>query len=147
MERRLMIATPLEVLQHLTRAGVIALVMTAMPAAAVAQDGTNQTGGQVFLGAHCNICHGQMGSGGAGPALRDNPMLRVTDYVVAQILVGGGLMPPFADKLSDQQIAAVASYIRTSWGNNDGTVNTAAVGKVRDLLTQKHALPVAQEGE
>ena len=98
-----------------------------LPAGALAQNGAAPTGGQVFMGAHCNICHGQMGSGGAGPALRNNRMLRVTDYVIAQILLGRGIMPSFADKLSDQEIAAVASYIRSNWGNSDGPVSARSV--------------------
>jgi mono/diheme cytochrome c family protein len=99
------------------------------------------------MGAHCNICHGQMGSGGAGPALRNNRMLHVTDYVIAQILLGRGIMPAFAEELSDAEIAAVATYIRTSWGNHAGPVNPAEVASVRRVLQQEKALPVAQNGE
>lgn len=117
------------------------------PLGALAQGAKAPAGGQVFMGAHCNICHGQMGSGGAGPALRNNRLLRVTDYVIAQILLGRGIMPSFADKLSDQEIAAVATYIRTNWGNNDGPVSAATVTSIRQLLQQEHALPAAQGGD
>jgi len=117
------------------------------PLGALAQGARAPAGGQVFMGAHCNICHGQMGSGGAGPALRDNRMLAVTDYVIAQILLGRGIMPSFADQLSDEEIAAVATYIRTSWGNHAGPVNPAEVASVRRVLQQENALPVAQNGE
>jgi mono/diheme cytochrome c family protein len=127
---------------------LLAPVISALfPAGALAQDDKPPTGGQVFMGAHCNICHGQMGSGGAGPALRNNRMLAVTDYVVAQILLGRGIMPSFADQLSDAEIAAVATYIRTSWGNRAGPVDAAKVASIRQLLQQEKALPVAQNGE
>jgi mono/diheme cytochrome c family protein len=135
-------------LRRLLLAGVILAPATAalLPAAALAQNDKPPSGGQVFMDAHCNICHGQMGSGGAGPAFRNNQILHVTDYVIAQILLGGGIMPSFADKLSDQEIAAVATYIRTSWGNQAGPVNPAEVASVRRLLQQEKALPVADNG-
>jgi mono/diheme cytochrome c family protein len=74
-------------------------------------------------------------------------MLAVTDYVIAQILLGRGIMPSFAGQLSDEEIAAVATYIRTSWGNHAGPVNPAEVASVRRVLQQEKALPVAQNGE
>jgi len=126
---------------------ILAPMAAALPSTgALAQGDKPPTGGQVFMGAHCNICHGQMGSGGAGPALRNNRMLRVTDYVVAQILLGRGIMPSFADQLSDAEIAAVATYIRTTWGNHAGPVSAATVTGVRQLLQQEKALPIAQNG-
>jgi mono/diheme cytochrome c family protein len=136
-------------LRRLLFAGVILTPASAalLPAAALAQNDKGPSGGDVFMAAHCNICHGQMGSGGAGPAFRNNQMLRVTDYVIAQILLGRGIMPSFADKLSDQEIAAVATYIRTSWGNQAGPINPAEVASVRRLLQQEKALPVADNGE
>jgi mono/diheme cytochrome c family protein len=72
-----------------------------------------------------------MGAGGAGPALRGDPFLSIADYVVAQILVGRTIMPTFGEALSDQQIAAVASYIRNSWGNYFGTVEPQEVARLR----------------
>jgi mono/diheme cytochrome c family protein len=128
--------------------GVLVPVAAALfPAGALAQGDKPPTGGQVFMGAHCNICHGQMGSGGAGPALRNNRMLAVTDYVVAQILLGRGIMPSFANQLSDQEIAAVATYIRTNWGNRAGAVDAGKVASVRQLLQQEKALPIARNGQ
>jgi mono/diheme cytochrome c family protein len=126
---------------------LLGLAIGTLPAVALAQGADPASGSQIFLSAHCDICHGGMGSGGAGPALRNNRMLRVSDYVAAQILLGGGMMPPFADKLSDQQIAAVASYIRTSWGNKAGPIDAATVTGVRKLLVEKHALPDAGGGD
>jgi mono/diheme cytochrome c family protein len=69
--------------------------------------------------------------GGAGPRLRGDPFLSITDYVVAQILLGRGIMPSFGEKLNDQQIAAVAGYIRTSWGNKFGDVKPQEVAQIR----------------
>jgi mono/diheme cytochrome c family protein len=41
-------------------------------------------------------------------------------------------MPPFAAQLSDQQIADIANYARTSWGNSaTPSATAAAVAKLR----------------
>ena len=99
---------------------------------AVAQNEAD--GSQTYMQSGCFVCHGQMGEGGAGPRLRGDPFLSITDYVVAQILLGRGIMPSFGQKLDDQQIAAVASYIRTSWGNKYGEVKPQEVAQIRKKL-------------
>jgi mono/diheme cytochrome c family protein len=43
-------------------------------------------------------------------------------------------MPAFGWKLSDQQIAAVLSTIRTSWGNTAAPVDAAQVHTLRESL-------------
>jgi mono/diheme cytochrome c family protein len=88
-------------------------------------------GSQTYMESGCFVCHGQMGEGGAGPRLRGDPFLSITDYVVAQILLGRGIMPAFGEALSDQQIAAVAGYIRTGWGNKYGEVKPEEVAQIR----------------
>ena len=55
-------------------------------------------------------------------------------HVVAQIVLGRGQMPPFGNRLSDEQIAAVAQYIRNSWGNDFGPVTPKDVADTRQLL-------------
>lgn len=50
-----------------------------------------------------------------------------------------GLMPPWKDQLSDQEIAAVVSYIR-QWGPNDaGPVDAAAVADIREVASTRTA--------
>ena len=88
-------------------------------------------GSQIYMESGCFVCHGQMGDGGAGPRLRGDPFLSITDYVAAQILLGRGIMPAFGQSLNDQQIAAVASYIRTDWGNKYGEVKPQEVAQIR----------------
>jgi mono/diheme cytochrome c family protein len=82
----------------------------------------------------CFVCHGQEGFGGIGPAFRNNPFLKLTDYVAVQIIIGRGVMPPFGDKLDNDQIAAVATYIRNSWGNHFGAVKPEQIAEVRQEL-------------
>jgi mono/diheme cytochrome c family protein len=40
-------------------------------------------------------------------------------------------MPPYAKKMSDQEIADVTTYIRNSWGNAAPSVTPAQVAKAR----------------
>jgi mono/diheme cytochrome c family protein len=108
--------------------------------AAFAQNAGADEGSHVFMQNGCFACHGEMGFGGAGPRFRDDPFLGITDYVVAQILLGRGIMPSFANKLSDQQIAAVASYIRNSWGNHFGDVKPQQVAQVRQTIQHEYDL-------
>jgi mono/diheme cytochrome c family protein len=88
-------------------------------------------GMQVFKSSGCFVCHSEMGSGGAGPGFRGDPFLAISDYVVAQILLGRTIMPAYGEALSDAQIAAVASYIRNSWGNQFGNVEPQQVAQLR----------------
>ena len=53
------------------------------------------------------------------PALAGNSSLRSVGVIVFQVINGGDYMPPFGG-LSNQQIAAVATYIRNSFGNDFG---------------------------
>lgn len=102
----------------LTRAAwtaVIAWCLCLGTASAQNTPAPNQ-GLQVFKTSGCFVCHGEMGTGGAGPAFRGDPFLAISDYVVAQILLGRTIMPAYGEALNDGQIAAVASYIRNSWG-------------------------------
>jgi len=42
-------------------------------------------------------------------------------------------MPPFGQDLSDQEIAAVVSYVRQSWGNHALPVSPAEVSSARGI--------------
>lgn len=94
-------------------------------------------GKDVYMNARCFACHGEAGNGGVGPRFREDHFIGLTDYVVGQILIGRGVMPSFADALSDRQIADVATYIRNSWGNRFGGVQPQDVSSVRDRLKVK----------
>ena len=88
--------------------------------------------GQQLFGQNCAQCHGNQGQGGSGPALAGDGALGDTQHTVYQIVNGGGGMPPYGNQLSDQQIAAVASYIRTAWGNGYGKVTPQQVAGVKN---------------
>jgi len=110
-------------------------------------------GGQVFHGkAACAACHGSNGSGQPGVA----PTLWATNQWVSDaerlvkvllhgltgpIMVGDqewntpAVMPGFAARtdISDKELAAVATYIRNSWGNAEDTVSAVKEDTVAKL--------------
>jgi mono/diheme cytochrome c family protein len=90
--------------------------------------------GQVVFGTSCVSCHDADGGDGSAPALNGHPSMGARDHVVRQILRGNAEkgMPAFAATLSDRQVAAVATYIRTAWDNAHGVVLEADVKKVRN---------------
>ncbi|MCW5695192.1 MAG: cytochrome c [Bauldia sp.] len=89
------------------------------------------SGATVFADAGCVGCHGATGGGGMGPALAFNTNLRNTANVISRVLRGSDQMPAFASVLSDGEIAAVLTYVRTSWGNNYGEVTAEDVAAAR----------------
>jgi mono/diheme cytochrome c family protein len=62
------------------------------------------------------------GKGGTGagtiPALANNPRLGAAAYPVLLVVKGRGAMPGLTDLLGPAQIAGVATYVRTHFGNN-----------------------------
>jgi mono/diheme cytochrome c family protein len=43
-------------------------------------------------------------------------------------------MPPFAGKFSDDDVAALLTYVRGAWGNRAGTVSDSQVASVRKAV-------------
>lgn len=80
-----------------------------------------QQGGENLYRAICQGCHMPKGEGaqGAGfyPALTKNPRLASSAYPTYVVLNGLRGMPPFAQRLSDQQVADVVNYVRSNFGN------------------------------
>lgn len=90
-------------------------------------------GADIYRTVGCRLCHSANGEGGVGPALVGNEFLSRRTGVVGQIMDPDeehGVMPAF-DGLLDREIAAVATYIRNSWGNDFGIVPIATVGLFR----------------
>ena len=106
--------------------------------------------GAVVYDQQCAACHTDRGAGidGLAPAFAHAPSIQASNPVnlVRAVLLGaasvatdtaptGAAMPAFGWKLSDQQVAAVLSYIRTSWGNAAAPVDTSLVHGLRESLT------------
>lgn len=96
---------------------------------------------------HCAQCHGDQGQGepGAFPPLAGNRAVMLADptNLVRVVLQGGYLpatagnprphgMPPLQQFLSDEDVAAVTTFVRNSWGNQAPGVGTIEVYRARE---------------
>jgi mono/diheme cytochrome c family protein len=81
---------------------------------------------------NCAGCHGAEGQGGFGDRLVGSAVVASPGGLVAQILVGSDArgMPAFTG-LSDREIAAIATFVRNSWGNQYGPVQPSLVANGR----------------
>ena len=71
---------------------------------------------------NCAPCHGPAGQGGDGPKLAGNAFVAGEGAVISQILNGYEEhgMPPFREVLKDDEIAAIVTFVRNSFGNTGG---------------------------
>lgn len=79
----------------------------------------------------CAMCHGPAGQGSAGADLAGNEKLADESFVAATIVHGFGYMPAFGDRLSDNDIAEIGTYIRNNWGNDFGVLTTETISNTR----------------
>ena len=107
-------------------------------------------GKQVFA-ANCAACHQDSGKGlpGVFPPLAGSEWVAGDERVVANILLHGvtgditvagnnfkGSMPSF-QHLGDAELAAVASYVRSTWGNKAATIQAGVFAAERKSATRK----------
>ena len=75
----------------------------------------------------CAECHQVDGTGWSNlyPRLAGNPIVTLHDPepIIDTVTYGQGSMMGFHDKLTSQEIAAILSYIRNSWGNHAPAVS------------------------
>ena len=98
---------------------------------------------------NCAACHLSSGVGYTNtfPALAGNPVVNANNPVslIHIILSGASMpatkdtptsftMPSFATRLSDQEIADVVTFIRSSWGNNAPAVDASQVASLRGAI-------------
>ena len=86
---------------------------------ATATGGGAADGAAVFASAGCGGCHTLEAAGSTGttgPNLDD--LQPSQDQVAEQVRSGGGVMPSFEDRLSDDEIDAVAQYVSESAGGS-----------------------------
>jgi mono/diheme cytochrome c family protein len=102
--------------------------------------------GQTVYEAHCASCHGLDGRGMPPqyPPLADNASIEMQSAVnPIRMVLNGGFppgtkgnprpygMPPFAQILSDDEVAAVVTYIRAAWGNRGTAVSSLQANALR----------------
>lgn len=141
-------------LQHLTRSDVraIAAYLVTLPepaapaplaAATRAQAAPVLKLGAQIYGKQCASCHGEQGEGvpRVWPRLAGQPHAPPANAI--RVVLNGGFapataanprpysMPPFSAALSDAEVAAVLSFVRTSWGNGGSLVAAHEVERLR----------------
>lgn len=109
--------------------------------AAVQQDG------EQIYNSRCMSCHQMGGRGvpGTFPPLMDTEWVTGDKGRLIRLLLHGvsgpmevngttysGTMPPWGGALDDEEMAAIATYIRTSWGNDASEVTADEVARVRE---------------
>lgn len=114
----------------------------AREAAAAAPDPATMQRGRALYDDRCADCHGDEGQGatGAVPALAGNRAVTTSSPTnLIRIVLDGGFppatagnprpygMPPFAQSLGDEEIAALATYLRNAWGNRAAAVTAIDV--------------------
>jgi mono/diheme cytochrome c family protein len=129
-------------LKSLPAAGIDALAASAAAPTATVME----IGGKIYA-SQCVQCHQARGEGvyPAWPPLAANVSVTAPEAINAiKVVLDGGFspstagnpqphgMPPFGQALKDQEIAAVVSYIRNSWGNRAGAVSLSDVRRVRE---------------
>ncbi|PTT84229.1 cytochrome C oxidase Cbb3 [Pelomonas sp. HMWF004] len=103
--------------------------------------------GAALYASLCAACHQASGQGlpGVFPPLAASEWVLGKDTTAAAILLHGingpltvkgtvynGAMPAFGGQLSDEQIAAVLSHIRSQWGNTAAAVTAETVAAARE---------------
>lgn len=105
-------------------------------------------GARLYLD-NCIGCHRADGLGDPGvfPALRANPIVtgNQPDSLIHVILTGSAMaptqkrpsalsMPAFAWRLSDEEVAELATFVSTAWDNRGPSVSAREVGKLRERI-------------
>jgi mono/diheme cytochrome c family protein len=106
--------------------------------------------GSIIYLDNCNACHRSDGSGAyrTFPNLAKNEAINANDPIslIHIVLTGSAMpstqtapsaiaMPDFGWRLSDEEVADLLSFVRSSWGNHAATVSLDEVGRVRKSLT------------
>ena len=117
--------------------------------------GGGKVDGAAIYASLCVACHQATGMGlpGVFPPLAGSEWVVGKDTTTSAILLHGingemtvkgvaykGAMPAFKDQLSDEQIAAVLTHVRSQWGNTAAAVKSETVAAVR-VATKDQAAP------
>ncbi len=110
----------------------------------LAEDTSNKLNGSKLYAQTCAVCHQDNGAGipGAFPPLAGSDIVNnASPEKLITIIIEGyselpeyAPMPPFGDMLTDEEIAAIATHERSSWGNNAPAVSVEEVEKIREFL-------------
>jgi mono/diheme cytochrome c family protein len=122
-------------------------VLLALPLLARPASAQQAPDGQKVFSQTCVACHQSTGLGvpGAFPPLAGSEWVNGDKAQLVRIVLHGltgdlqvkgedyeGMMPPWGQTLGNPEIAAVLTYIRSSWGNKGDAVTAAEVASIRD---------------
>jgi len=112
-------------------------------------DPSEARAGEAIFVDNCSACHRMNGEGVAGmfPSLKGDAVVQSAKATTAiRLILNGGRsvatdarptslsMLSFGWKLSDEQVAAVASYMRSAWGNAAPPVSASDVSALRSQV-------------
>jgi mono/diheme cytochrome c family protein len=138
--------------------GVLAMAMLGLAAAAAPAEA--QADGAKVYATVCSSCHQANGQGvpGAFPPLAGSEWVTGDEARLVKIILHGvtgeidvagemyaGMMPPWGGGLNDAEVAAVATYVRSTWGNKAPAVTAATVKRLRDQYASRKTPWTAQE--
>jgi mono/diheme cytochrome c family protein len=112
----------------------MAAVVAGAPAISAAQEGIDlallQKGAELYSD-FCSACHqpGGVGTPPNYPALAGNAKLQDLGLIVGNVHNGFKGMPAFPD-LTAEEVSAIATYVRNSWGNGFGAATTEEVATI-----------------
>lgn len=109
----------------------------ALPPRSASEEALFRRGQSIYV-EQCSGCHQVQGQGQAtvAPPLAGSKRVAANGDVPVRILTNGlegkiGLMPPLGSAMSDEEVAAVLTYVRQSWGNTGTPLPPAAVKEWR----------------
>ncbi len=109
----------------------------ALPPRSASEEALFRRGQSIYV-EQCSGCHQVQGQGQAtvAPPLAGSKRVAANGDVPVRILTNGlegkiGLMPPLGSAMNDEEVAAVLTYVRQSWGNTGTPLPPAAVKEWR----------------
>jgi len=109
--------------------------VTEQQVAAAGPSVLNTVGASIYA-SKCAACHGANGQGGGRgtfPALAGDAVVNSSDAagMIGTVEHGRSMMPSWKGQLSAGDIAAVATFVRSAWGNKGGPVSEQDVTAVK----------------
>jgi mono/diheme cytochrome c family protein len=137
---------------HFNRQSKFAPLQYVGPAAAAARNEAQLfAAGKEIYTTLCAVCHQADGRGRdkIAPALVGSPFALGPPAMVVRIMLHGkrgptNVMPALGSLMTDEQIAAVLTYVRREWGQTAPAVDAASVREIR-LATTGRARPWTAE--
>lgn len=106
----------------------------------IAEDDAVVARGRALFQRNCTLCHGTAGQGQTGPNLRDDHWLKGSDLQrICESIANGNPatgMAAWSPALTPDELVALASYIASLHGTEDGT-GKAAEGTLQPMTWRK----------